>query len=108
MKRGYGIGALILFTVLGGSLYAVAKWLFPFLPMYSWGLTFLVMIVLAQIFVIHYARLAHERTNAEKENEIEERMWELLDHLQPNLTIDYEESQGHPFIDTYHRQVRMR
>jgi len=106
MKRGVGIAAFILLTVFGGSLYGAAKWLFPFLPIYGWALTFAATTILAEAFVIHYSGIAYERTQQEKVNELEERMWLLLDRLHPNLVLDYEPARGHPFIDTYNNGSR--
>lgn len=73
MKKGGGFAAFILFTVFGQSLYTAAAWLFPFLPVYGWVLTLFATTLLAQAFVIHYARLGHVRREvlADKAHEIE-------------------------------------
>src|SRR5437762_3680238 len=36
MKRGTGLIAFSLFTIAGLSLFGVAQWLLPFLPVYGW------------------------------------------------------------------------
>lgn len=61
VKKGGGLVAFVIFTVSGLSLYGVASWLFPFLPVYGWVLTLFATTLLAQAFVIHYANLGNER-----------------------------------------------
>ena len=100
MKRGYGIAALVLFNVLGGSLYGVAQWAFPVLPMYGWALTFLSTTVLAQAFVLHYSALAHERIQREATGDLEDKIWLLEGQLQPSLEITFDGNES-GFVDEF-------
>lgn len=98
MKHGVGIGAFVLLTVLGGSLYGLARWIFPFLPVYGWALMFAATTILAQTFVVHYTSIAHERTKREELEKLEEQIWSLEDQFQPELHIDYRPDEGEPFV----------
>jgi hypothetical protein len=108
MKRGMGILTLALFTIAGQSVYGIAHWFFPFLPLYGWFLMLFATTILAQTFVIHYSAIAHERIQREKVEELEEQVWLLGDRLYPNLQIDYRPDEEEPFVQAGNRVTQYR
>lgn len=92
----------------GQSLYAVAHYVFPFLPWYGWFLTFFATTVLAQTFVIHYSGIAHERIRREKVEELEDEIWLLRGHLQPQLKVSYANGADDHVVTSHGNEVRHR
>ena len=58
--------AVILFTGLGQSVLGLIALIYAVAPWFVWALTALSTTVLAEAFVIHYSRIAYERTQAEE------------------------------------------
>ena len=108
MTRGVGIAAFVFLNVLGGSLYGAARWLFPFLPIYGWVLTVAATTIFAQMFVIHYSNVAHERIKREKVEELEDEIWLLEDRLQPKLNVSYANGADDHVVTGHGNEVRHR
>jgi hypothetical protein len=83
VKRGHGLLWFLLLTGAGQSLFGIAQFLFPFLPVYGWVITFLLTTLLAQGFVIHFSGRARLR-------ELQER--KLLEEAKPTLDILYDDN----------------